>query len=135
MSNYRRWSYQNLIKTYRISILSLINLQIWFIQISLVKHGEISIFKFYTSEKFYVVSKNAFQTLVQMYQNRRVLANRWQEILEFPKIKANSSIDLMNLLDFASENLRALRTLTLPVDRSDFVIFNIKIKKLDQGIR
>lgn len=75
----------------------------------------------------------AFNALNERYQNQRVLANTyWQEIVEFPKIRANSSNDLMNLLDCVSENLEALRTLKLPVDQWDFVIFNIVIKKLDQ---
>lgn len=77
----------------------------------------------------------AYNTLVDRFQNKRLLANcYWQEMVETPKLNSDSASDLRNLLDCFSENLEGLKKLNLPVDSWSFVLFQVLIKKLHPEI-
>lgn len=74
----------------------------------------------------------AFDTLEKRYQNRRLLANScWQEIMGAQRLTSDSVTGLRKLLEIFAENLSALKTLNLPVDQWDFVLYHLLIQKLD----
>ncbi|XP_045477352.1 uncharacterized protein LOC123682646 [Harmonia axyridis] len=76
--------------------------------------------------------ENAFQTLTDRYQNRRLLANTcWNEIYNISKLHSESASGLRRILEVFSENLAVLKNLGLPTDQWDFVLFHLLIQKLD----
>lgn len=75
---------------------------------------------------------NAFSTLTERYQNKRLLASTcWQEIYNAPKLTNESVHGLRKLLETFSENLAALEILGLPVGGWDFILCQLLIQKLD----
>ncbi|XP_031351735.1 uncharacterized protein LOC116177021 [Photinus pyralis] len=78
----------------------------------------------------------AFNTLVNRYQNKRILAaSYWHEIYNVPSMKTSSYKDLRNLLDVFTENLSALQVLEFPVQHWCFILFNLLLQKLDSATR
>ncbi|KAF5282303.1 hypothetical protein FQR65_LT14357 [Abscondita terminalis] len=78
----------------------------------------------------------AYNTLFKRYQNKRLLATYYyQEIFNAPSVSKSTSKELRQLLDTFNENFAALKNLGFPVDRWDFLLFNLLLNKLDVKTR
>lgn len=78
----------------------------------------------------------AFDTLVERYQNERVLATSyWQALCNAQKLSnSDSSQPLRDLLNVFTENLSALGQFS-EIDLWDFTLFNWLLQKLDPATR
>lgn len=77
---------------------------------------------------------DAYNALVQRYENKRLIAfAHFREIEETQKLSENqvTSQNLRHLLDVFNENIAALRNLKLPVEKWDFVLVFMLLKRLD----
>lgn len=78
--------------------------------------------------------QTAYDTLVERYSNKRIRAQmHWSAIENTTKISAHHSNALRKLLDIFSENLAALKTLHFPVDKWDFILVMMLLKRLDNA--
>jgi hypothetical protein len=77
----------------------------------------------------------AYQSLVDRYQNKRILASSyWNFIQELPKQNTESASGLRNLLDSFVQNVKAVQGLDI-LDREDFVWTNLLLEKLNINTR
>ncbi|XP_050500703.1 uncharacterized protein LOC126880706 [Diabrotica virgifera virgifera] len=74
----------------------------------------------------------AYDLIVKRYTNvRRCATAHWDAIMGVQKISAVNSKNLAKLVDTFLENLAALKTLGLPTEHWDFIMFNLLLSKLD----
>ncbi|XP_071056073.1 uncharacterized protein [Onthophagus taurus] len=74
----------------------------------------------------------AYKTLKGRYQNKRHLATLYfNEIVHLKPLKDDSSKSLRILIDTFHENIEGFRNLGFPVDKWDFLLFNIVLQKLN----
>ncbi|XP_050518911.1 uncharacterized protein LOC126893015 [Diabrotica virgifera virgifera] len=74
----------------------------------------------------------AYDLIVKRYTNvRRYATAHWDAIMGVQKISAVNSKNLSKLVDTFLENLAALKSLGLPTEHWDFIMFNLLLSKLD----
>ncbi|XP_050500843.1 uncharacterized protein LOC126880821 [Diabrotica virgifera virgifera] len=74
----------------------------------------------------------AYDLIVKRYTNvRRCATAHWDAIMGVQKISAVNSKNVAKLVDTFLENLAALKTLGLPTEHWDFIMFNLLLSKLD----
>lgn len=80
--------------------------------------------------------KIAWELLQERFENKRLIVhNHVKSIFNFPNLIRESHIDLRNLYDTISSNLRALKSLGEPTDSWDTLIIYLIINKLDSTTR
>ena len=84
-----------------------------------------------------IISDNyviAWRTLVQQYENKRLLAFNYLDKLFSMRVHTDSVDALQNFFDVFSENVNALNAMNIP-NLSEFVLFYVAAKALDKSVK
>lgn len=74
----------------------------------------------------------AYDVLIKRYKNdRQALRAHWNAIENTVKVNADNPLELRNLLDTFTKNLKAINNFKLPKDLSDFILVQMLFKRLD----
>lgn len=85
------------------------------------------------TEANYIV---AYESLLKRYENKRLLAtSHYLELENAHKIPESgvNSYNLRKLIDTYNENLAALKNLGFEIDKWDFLLFNMMLRRLDSN--
>ncbi|XP_031353317.1 uncharacterized protein LOC116178110 [Photinus pyralis] len=78
----------------------------------------------------------AWKMLSERYEQKElIIYSHLRSIFEYPSLTKESHVDLRNMFDTFTKNLRCLKTLGQPVDTWDTLIIYMLTSKLDQSTR
>ncbi|XP_023312589.1 uncharacterized protein LOC111692721 [Anoplophora glabripennis] len=78
----------------------------------------------------------AWLTLTERYENKRLIVfNYLQTLFDFPVLTKENSVQLRNMFDVFSKNLRVLKNLGQPTEKWDIIIVHLLVSKFDNRTR